>query len=43
VLQSTQNLWDVVAGFGVEDDGRNVDLAERQLGFDDFAHEISRR
>ena len=43
VLQSTQNLWDVVAGFGVEDDGGDVDLAERQLGFDDFAHGISRR
>jgi hypothetical protein len=43
VLQSTQNPWDVVAGFGVEDAGRNVDLAERQLGFDDFAQGISRR
>ena len=43
VLQPAQNLRDVVAGLGVEDDGGDVDLAERQLGFDDFAHVISRR
>ena len=38
VLQSAQQLRDVVAGLGVECDGADVLLAELQLGVDDLAH-----
>lgn len=40
VLQPAQDLRDIVAGLGVEDDGGDVGLAERQLGIDDLAHGI---
>jgi len=41
VLQSAQQLRNVVAGLGVEHDGGDVLLAELQLGIDDLAHGIS--
>ena len=41
VLQPAQQLRDVVAGLGVEEDGTDVLLAELQLGVDDLTHGVS--
>ena len=41
VLQSAQQLRNVVAGLGVEHDGGDVLLAELQLRVDDLAHGVS--
>jgi hypothetical protein len=41
VLQTAQDLRDVIAGFGVEPNAGDVLLTELQLGIDDLPHEVS--
>ena len=41
VLQSTQNARNVITGLGIELNGRDVLLAEFQLGIDDLTHGVS--